>query len=102
MDTKNLDAESDRFAGLKGKRFDFNPAEKRCLALSLAPVERLRREAARIEIDALVEARAFAVERLGLPQDCQVRIVRENGTPTGIEVVLPHAAQASVREGSAA
>ena len=86
----NDEPEADRFSGLKGKRFDFNSAEKRCLALSLAPVERLRREAARIEIAALVEARAFAVERLGLPADCQVKIVRENGAPIAIEVVEPH------------
>jgi len=86
-----VDTEADRFAGLKGKRFDFNGAEKRCLALSLAPVERLRREAVRVEINALIEARAFLVERLGLPEDCQVRILREGGSPVAVEVVEVHA-----------
>ncbi len=81
----------DRFAGLKGKRFDFNPAERRCLTLELAPAEQLRREAARIELRALMAVRAFAVERLGLPEDCQVKIVRADGAPVGIEVVEPHA-----------
>lgn len=89
MDAQTKAQETDRFAGLKGKRFDFNAPEKRCLALSLAPVDRLRREAARLEINALVEARAFAVERLGLPETCQVRILRENGAPVAIEVVEP-------------
>jgi hypothetical protein len=81
----------DRFAGLKGKRFDFNAVERRCLELELAPAERMRREAARIELRALLAARAFAVERLGLPEDCQVKIVRESGVPVAIEVVEPHA-----------
>ncbi len=82
--------EEDRFSGLKGKRFEFSAVEKRCLELSLAPALRLRHEAARLEIRALTEARAFLVERLGLPPDCQVKIVRDNGAPVGIEVVEVH------------
>jgi hypothetical protein len=78
-----------RFAGLKGKRFDFNAPERRCLDLQLEPAERMRQEAARIEFRALLEARAFLVERLGLPDHCRVRIVRENGRPVAIEVVDP-------------
>lgn len=80
-----------RFAGLKGKQFDLNAVERRCLELQLAPVARLRAEAARLELRALLEARAFAVERLGLPEDCQVRIVRASGQPVALEVVEPHA-----------
>lgn len=76
-----------RYAGLKGKRFEFNAPERRCLDLQLAPAERLRQEAARIEMRALLEARAYLVERLGLPEGCQVRIVREDGRPVAIEVV---------------
>ncbi len=78
-----------RFAGLKGKRFDFNAPERRCLELQLEPAERMRQEAARIELRVLLEARAFLVERLGLPEDCRVRIVRENGRPVAIEIVDP-------------
>src|SRR5437588_2592144 len=89
--TTKTSAENARFAGLKGKRFEFNPIERRCLDLELAPVERLRREAARLEVHALLEARSFAIERLGLPEDCQVRILRENGAPVALEVVEPHA-----------
>src|SRR5207245_11237727 len=81
----------DRFAGLTGKRFDLNATERRLLELELAPVERLRRGAAKIELKALLEARAYAIERLGLPEDCQVRIAREAGLPVAIEVVEPHA-----------
>jgi len=83
--------EGDRFAGLKGKRFEFNATERRCLNLELVPVERLRREAARIEFRALLEARSFAIERLGLPEDCQVKVLRENGNPVALEVVAVHA-----------
>ncbi len=36
-----------RYAGLKGKRFEFNAPERRCLELQLAPADRLRQEAAR-------------------------------------------------------
>jgi len=92
VDEKRTEIEAaDRFLGLKGKRFGFNATERRCLELELAPIERLRREAARIELHALVAARAFAVERLGLPEDCQVKIVREQGLPVAIEIVEPHA-----------
>ena len=80
-----------RFAGLKGKCFEFNAPERRCLELQLEPAERLRQEAARIEVRALLEVRAFLVERLGLPEDCQVKIVREDGRPVAVEVVAPHA-----------
>ena len=94
--------EEDPFSGLKGKRFEFSAVEKRCLELSLAPVLRLRHEAARLEIRALTEARAFLVERLGLPASCQVKIVREEGVPVGVEVASVHrqapAAQASSAE----
>src|SRR6267142_2444183 len=88
--------EEDRFAGLKGKRFEFSAAERRCLELQLAPAGRLRHEVARIELDALLEARAFAVERLGLPADCQVKVVREDGVPVGIEVVEVHVPRQAV------
>ena len=81
-----------RFSGLKGKRFEFNGPERRCLDLQLAPAERLRQEAARIEFHALLETRAFLVERLGLPESCQVKIVRENGRPVAVEVLEPEAA----------
>jgi len=91
----------DPFAGLKGKRFDFSAVERRCLELELAPAERLRREAARLEMRALIAARAFAVERLGLPEDCRVKIVREGGIPVGIEVVEPHAGSPINEEASA-
>lgn len=84
--------DDNRYEGLVGKRFDFNAPERRCLELLLAPAQRLRREAARIEIEALLEARAFAIERLGLPADCQVKIVREAGVPVAIEIAEPHAA----------
>src|SRR5580704_183024 len=84
-----MQLEEDRFAGLKGKRFEFNAAERRCLELQLGPAERLRQEAARIEMNALLEARAFLIERLGLPEDCQVKIVREDGRPVAIEIVEP-------------
>jgi hypothetical protein len=94
-----MDMEGDRFAGLKGKRFDFNAAERRCLDLQLEPARRLRREAARIELKAFLEARAFAVERLGLPEDCQVKIVRVEGAPVAIEVVEPHAPCADSKAG---
>ena len=80
-----------RYAGLKGKRFEFNAPERRCLELQLAPADRLRQEAARIEVRALLEARGFLVERLGLPEGCQVKIVREDGRPVAIEVVEPQA-----------
>ena len=82
-----MQSEESRFAGLKGKRFEFNGPERRCLELQLAPAERLRAEAARIELRALLEARAFLVERLGLPEGCQVKIVREDGRPMAVEVV---------------
>jgi hypothetical protein len=78
-----------RYSGLKGKRFEFNAPERRCLELQLAPAERLRQEAARIEVRALLEARAFLVERLGLPESCQVKIVREGGRAVAVEVVEP-------------
>ena len=84
-----------RFAGLKGKRFDFNAPERRCLELQLEPAERMRQEAARIELRALLEARAFLVERLGLPESCKVRIVRENSRPVAIEIVEPQPSQPS-------
>lgn len=84
METTNNDS---RFAGLEGKRFEFNAVERRCLELQLAPAERMRREAARIELAAVLEARAFAVERLGLPENCRVKIVREAGIPVALEVV---------------
>src|SRR2546421_9199572 len=92
--TNSTEMAMDRFSGLNGKRFDFNATERRCLELELAPVERLRREAARIELRALLEARAFAIERLGLPEDCQVKIVREDGQPVALEVVVPHVPEA--------
>jgi len=98
MEENEKPALEDRFAGLKGKRFDFNQVERRCLELELAPVARLRREAARIEFEALVAARGFLVERLGLPEDCQVKIVRESGSPVGIEVVAPHAPTGDAEE----
>jgi hypothetical protein len=89
MDETKTKPEESRFAGLKGKRFDFNAPERRCLELQLAPAERLRQEAARIEVRALLEARAFLVERLGLPQNCQVKVVRDDGRPVAVEIVEP-------------
>jgi hypothetical protein len=91
METVDRTQDDGRYAGLKGKRFEFNAPERRCLELQLAPAERLRQEAARIEARALFEARAFLVERLGLPEDCQVKIVREEGRPVAIVIVEPHA-----------
>jgi hypothetical protein len=91
MDEMKMKPDESRFAGLKGKRFDFNAPERRCLELQLAPAERLRQEAARIEVRALLEARSFLVERLGLPEDCQVKIVREDGRPVAVEIVEPQA-----------
>lgn len=89
MDSAEKKQDDGRYAGLKGKRFEFNAPERRCLELQLGPAERLRQEAARIEMHALLEARAFLVERLGLPESCQVRIVREDGRPVSVEVVEP-------------
>src|SRR5579883_3416676 len=87
--------EDNRFAGLKGKRFEFNAPERRCLELQLEPAERMRQEATRIELRALLEASAFLVERLGLPENCRVKIVRENGRPVAIEIVEPQPAPQS-------
>jgi hypothetical protein len=84
-------AGSDRLAGIVGKRFEFNAVERRCLELELSPADRLRREAARIELQAFLSVRAFVVERLGLPKDCKVKIVREGGVPVAIEVVAAQA-----------
>ena len=89
MESAEKKQDDGRYAGLKGKRFEFNAPEKRCLELQLGPAERLRQEAARIEVHALLEARAFLVERLGLPEGCQVRIVREDGRPVAVEIIEP-------------
>jgi len=77
--------------GLKGERFAFQRCRAAVLELELVRVESLRREAARLELQALLAGRAFLVERLGLglPADCQVKIVREKGVPIGIELVEP-------------
>lgn len=91
MDAAQQKQEDGRYAGLKGKRFEFNAPERRCLELQLGPAERLRQEAARVEMHALLEARAFLVERLGLPEDCRVKIVREDGRPVAVEIVEPQA-----------
>ena len=64
-------------------RRDFSPSERRCLELLLAPVVRLRAEADRLEQAALLEVRAFAVERLGLPAACRIRILRKEGEIVG-------------------
>ena len=92
MDTEQDDAHN---VESKGKRFELTASERRCLELQLAPVERLRAEAARLELRALLEVRAFAVERLGLPEGCQVRVVRTDGIPVALEIVEPHAGTAN-------